>query len=357
VSVEAPVSVIVVNYNGGSLLRRCIGTLADQTLPPHEIIIVDNGSVDGSIDSLEDLPVMATGRVRIVTPGSNLGFAAANNLGASAATAPWIATLNPDAFPEPEWLAELMAATLRHPDTAMFGSTQIDAADIARLDGAGDVYHASGLVWRGHHGAPAGSLPPEGEVFAPCAAAALYRRDLFLEAGGFDESFFCYCEDVDLGFRLRLLGHKCVQVAAARVLHVGSAITGRRSAFATYHSTRNRVWMFVKNMPAALLLPLLPLHVALNALLLVRAVLMGEAGTMLRGLRDAVLGLDKVMARRRAIQARRAVSIAGLATRMDWSLSGLLGRRSRTRPVTPSAIPPAAIPSATFTHPDPSPTG
>ena len=87
-SVEAPVSVIVVNYNGGSLLRRCIGTLAGQTLPPHEIIIVDNGSVDGSISSLEDLPVMATGRVRIVTPGSNLGFAAANNLGARAATSP-----------------------------------------------------------------------------------------------------------------------------------------------------------------------------------------------------------------------------------------------------------------------------
>ena len=158
-----------------------------------------------------------------------------------------------------------MDATTRHPDAVMFGSTQIDAADIRRLDGAGDVYHASGLVWRGHHGAPVGSLPPEGEVFAPCAAAALYRRDLFLEAGGFDEGFFCYCEDVDLGFRLRLLGHKCIQVAGARVHHVGSAITGRRSTFATYHSTRNRIWMFVKNMPMALLVPLLPLHIALNA--------------------------------------------------------------------------------------------
>jgi GT2 family glycosyltransferase len=355
VSIEAPVCVIIVNYNGGSLLRRCIGTLGDQTLPPREIIIVDNGSADGSIAGLNDLPVMKTGRVRIITPGANLGFAAANNLGASQAGTPWIATLNPDAFPEPEWLAQLMDAATRHPDAAMFGSTQLDAADVRRLDGAGDVYHASGLVWRGHHGAPVDSLPPEGEVFAPCAAAALYRRDLFLEAGGFDEGFFCYCEDVDLGFRLRLMGHKCIQVAGARVHHVGSAITGRRSAFATYHSTRNRIWMFVKNMPMVLLIPLLPPHLALNALLLLRAAFMGEAGTMLRGLRDAVFGMKKVLAQRRIIQARRAASISGLAARMDWSVGGVLGRRSKTHPVIPPVIAPA-IPSAAFPSAHPSPT-
>jgi GT2 family glycosyltransferase len=328
VSTKAPVCVIVVNYNGGSLLRRCVETLGGQTLLPQEIIIVDNGSADGSIASLSDLLVMKTSRVKIITPGTNLGFAAANNLGVSQAGTPWIATLNPDAFPEPEWLAHLMNATTRHPDAVMFGSTQLDATDIRYLDGAGDVYHASGLVWRGHHCAPVDSLPPEGEVFAPCAAAALYRRDLFLEAGGFDEDFFCYCEDVDLGFRLRLLGHKCIQVAGARVHHVGSAITGRRSAFATYHSTRNRIWMFVKNMPTALLVPLLPLHVALNALLLLRAAFLGEGGAMLRGLRDAAFGMNKIFVRRRIIQARRTASVADLAARMDWSIGGVLGRRT-----------------------------
>jgi N-acetylglucosaminyl-diphospho-decaprenol L-rhamnosyltransferase len=349
VTTEAPVCVIIVNYNGGSLLRRCIETLGAQTLPPREIVIVDNGSSDGSIAGLENLPVMSSGRVRVISPGVNLGFAAANNLGASLAGTPWVATLNPDAFPEPEWLAELMAATIRHPDAAMFGSTQLDAADVRRLDGAGDVFHASGLVWRGHHGAPADSLPPEGEVFAPCAAAALYRRDVFQEVGGFDEDFFCYCEDVDLGFRLRLMGRKCIQVARARVHHVGSAITGRRSSFATYHSTRNRVWMFVKNMPGVLILPLLPLHIALNALLLMRGVFLGESGAMLLGLRDALLGMRRVLARRRAIQARRVVSVAGLASRIDWSVSGVLGRRSKIRP--------AATPPAPLTQAHPSPMG
>jgi GT2 family glycosyltransferase len=350
VSVEAPVSVIIVNFNGGPFLRRCLETLGDQTVSPQEILIVDNGSTDGSLTGIEDLPVVAFGRVRIVVPGCNLGFAAANNLAAREAAAPWIATLNPDAFPEPEWLAELMDATRRHPGTAMFGSTQLDAADARRLDGAGDVYHASGLVWRGHHGAPVDSLPPEGEVFAPCAAAALYRRDAFLDAGGFDESFFCYCEDVDLGFRLRLLGHSCVQVAGARVHHVGSAITGRRSAFATYHSTRNRIWMFVKNMPAVLLMPLMPVHAVLNALLLLRALLLGEAGAMLRGLRDALGGIGDVLASRRIVQARRVVSVTGLASRMDWSIGGLLGRRSRNRPLAPPDIPPADLQPA---HPSP----
>ncbi|GEO42428.1 glycosyl transferase [Skermanella aerolata] len=349
-SVVAPVSVIIVNFNGGSLLRRCLETLGDQTVSPQEILIVDNGSTDGSLTGIEDLPVVAFGRVRIVVPGSNLGFAAANNLAAREVATHWIATLNPDAFPEPEWLAELMGATRRHPGTAMFGSTQLDAADAQRLDGAGDVYHASGLVWRGHHGAPVDSLPPEGEVFAPCAAAALYRRDAFLDAGGFDESFFCYCEDVDLGFRLRLLGHNCIQVAGARVHHVGSAITGRRSAFATYHSTRNRIWMFVKNMPAALLVPLLPVHAVLNALLLLRALLLGEADAMLRGLRDALGGMGDVLASRRIVQARRVVSVTGLASRMDWSIGGLLGRRSRTRLPASTAVPSADLQPA---HPSP----
>ncbi|WP_158043818.1 glycosyltransferase family 2 protein [Skermanella pratensis] len=326
---EAPVCVIVVNHNGGTLLSRCIDALAAQTVLPRDVVVVDNLSTDGSAAFLESLSGPLARRVRLVRPGANLGFAAANNLAAGLTREPWIATLNPDAFPEPGWLEALADATVRHPDVSMFGSTQLDAASPDRLDGAGDVYHASGLVWRGHHGAPASELPPEGEVFAPCAAAALYRRDAFLAAGGFDEAFFCYCEDVDLGFRLRLAGERCVQVASARVLHVGSAITGRRGDFSTYHSTRNRIWMFVKNMPVPLLVGLLPVHIALNGLLLARGAVLGQAGPTLRGLRDAVRHIGPVMAGRRAVQARRRLSAAGVARAIDWSVAGVLTRRAR----------------------------
>ncbi len=126
-------------------------------------------------------------------------------------------------MPAPDWLEQLIAATRRNPDVVMFGSTQIDATDPQRLDGAGDHYLASGLPWRGGHGWPVKELPREAEVFAPCAAACLIRADAFREAKGFDERFFCYVEDVDLAFRLRLMGHCCIQVPAAVVRHVGAA--------------------------------------------------------------------------------------------------------------------------------------
>jgi GT2 family glycosyltransferase len=325
--------VIVVNHNGGELLRRCLDALASQTTLPKEIAVVDNLSTDGSTVFLESLSEPLASRVRLIPPGLNLGFAAANNLAAGRTSQPWIATLNPDAFPEPDWIDSLMDATRRHPGVAMFGSTQLDAGNPLLLDGAGDVLHASGLVWRGHHGAALAELPAEGEVFSPCAAAALYRRDAFEAAGGFDPSFFCYCEDVDLGFRLRLAGERCVQVTTARVHHVGSAITGRRSGFATYHGTRNLIWMFAKNMPAPLLALLAPVHLALNAVLLGRAIVLGQAAPALRGSWDAIRHIGPVLASRKAIQARRRLSTAGVARALDWSIAGIVRRRARSLPI------------------------
>ena len=126
------------------------------------------------------------------------------------------------------------------PGFAAFASQmRLDAAP-DRLDGAGDSYHVSGRAWRNGHNAPAATWPAgEYEVFAPCAAAALYRRAAFEEVGGFDERYFCYFEDVDLGFRLRLRGHRCLYVPASVVRHVSSALSGYRSDFAVYHGERN----------------------------------------------------------------------------------------------------------------------
>lgn len=140
-----------------------------------------------------------------------------------------------------------------------------------------------------------------GETFAACAAAALYRVEAFRQAGGFDEGFFCYYEDVDLAFRLRLLGGHCVKVADAVVRHVGGATTGSASAFAAYHLARNQVWTFVKDMPGPLFWPLLAGHAALHLLLLLRAASHGLAEPVARGLLDALRHLGPVWrARRRA---------------------------------------------------------
>ena len=198
----ASIAVIIVNFNSGTLLGECLRHLRAQTRRPERVIVVDNASSDGSADRLEsEYP-----EVECVRSDRNLGFAAANNLAARrAGEVEWLALLNPDAFPQPDWLERLLAATRVHLECASFGSRLVDASDSDRLDGTGDVYHVSGLAWRRDHGRlTATDASVSGEIFAPCAAAALYRRDAFLEAGGFDEDFFCYFEDVDLGFRLRL---------------------------------------------------------------------------------------------------------------------------------------------------------
>jgi GT2 family glycosyltransferase len=242
----------------------------------------------------------------------NTGFARGNNLAIAAASSEpeWIVLLNPDAFPEPRWLEELLAAAHRNPGFDAFGSKLVVAADPGVLDGAGDVYHVSGLVWRMGHGAPVVSLPEQArEVFSPCAAAAMYRRSALLEVGGFDEDYFCYVEDVDLGFRLRLAGFRCLYVPLSVAHHVGSGTTGgQHSSFAVYHGHRNLVWTYVKDMPGMLFWVFLPLHLAMNLVALVVFIVRGLGGVMFRAKRDALMGIPRMWRKRRQVQRKRVVS-------------------------------------------------
>jgi GT2 family glycosyltransferase len=142
-------------------------------------------------------------------------------------------------------------------------------------------------------------------VFSVCAAAALYRRDAFVDAGGFDASYFCYAEDVDLGFRLRLAGHQSLYVPDAVVLHVGSATSGPRSDFALYHGHRNLVWTYVKNMPPSLFWLYLPQHIALNVVSLAWFTVRGRSRAIWRAKWDTLKGLPRVWRERRRIQSSR----------------------------------------------------
>jgi len=306
---DAAVAVVVVNWNSRGLLGDCLSALSAQTLRPRRVVVVDNGSTDGSERA-------AAGRagVELVRIGANLGFAAGNNRGiARIEDCEWIALLNPDAFPEPGWLAALVRAADGDPRFSLLASRLVLANDPSRLDGAGDVYTVAGLAWRRHHGAAAaGNGLHTREVFSPCAAAALYRRDALLEAGGFDESYFCYFEDVDLAFRMRLAGHRCLYVPEAVVRHVGSATSGRRSPFSVYHGHRNLVWTYWKNMPAPLLALYLPQHLALNALSLGWFALRGQGGTILRAKRDALAALPRVLRQRRRVQGTRKARLRDL---------------------------------------------
>lgn len=310
------VAILIVNYNSAGLLPRCLEALSRQEERGFRTIVVDNGSTDGSADELERL----FPQLELVRAGRNLGFAAANNLAAShARNCRWLVTLNPDAFPEPGWLAALLAAASVHPQFAMFQARLVAEADHSRLDGVGDVYHVSGLHWREAHMKRA-SLAHDRmrEIFSPCAAAAMYRRDAFDEVQGFDEDFFCYAEDVDLGFRLRMAGHRALYVPHAVVYHVGSATTGRRSDFSVYYGQRNLVWAFVKNMPGPLLFLFAPIHLAVNLAAIVVLAMRGQGGVTFRAKVDAVRGLRRMLAKRRVIQPRRKARLRDLVAQMHF---------------------------------------
>jgi GT2 family glycosyltransferase len=308
------VRVIIVNHNAGPLLQNCIDALAAQSLASFEAIIVDNDSSDGSAEVLR----LPDDRFRLHLARANLGFAAANNFGAADCKAPWVATLNPDTVAGKTWLEELRSATLRNPGVKMFGSTQLNARRPDRVDGFGDVYSVFGTAWRGASGSPASALPPDDrEVFAPCAASALYSRDAYLAAGGFDESFFCYLEDVDLGFRLALRGERCIQVRRAEIRHFGSVSAGEDSDFFVFHSQRNRLWVLAKNVPS----PLIWLVAALQIVVVPVTVLrrgMGKWRTALKGVAAGLRGLPAAWRQRRKVQSERLASSRDIARMLVW---------------------------------------
>lgn len=298
------IAVVIVNYDSGPLLQRCLESIAAQTRAPCSVIVVDNCSRDGSEAVAEAFP-----GVLLLRQPRNLGFAAANNRGIAAATdCDWVATLNPDATASPDWIAALRSAVSRYPDCDSFACCLLDGADPSRMDGAGDAYHLSGLPWRHLHGASADAAPHAvTEVFGACAAGAMYRRAVLGACGGFDEDLFCYVEDVDIAFRIRLLGGRCLYLPEARVHHLGSATVGRGSAFQIYHGHRNLVWVFVKNMPGALLWLLLPLHLLLNIVSLVWFSARGSASAVWAAKRDALKGLPAVWRKRRRVQVERRI--------------------------------------------------
>ncbi|MCQ8185999.1 glycosyltransferase family 2 protein [Parvularcula maris] len=317
----ASVSVIIVNYNGGEALQRCLAALATQTLVPDEVFLVDNASQDGSGEEA----ARAFPSITYLPQDQNLGFAAGNNVAARQAKGDWLALLNPDAYPEPDWLAELVEGTRRHPDAVAFGSLQLMAEDLGRIDGAGDCFHALGSPYRGHHGWPREAEPPEGFVLSPCAAAALYRRDAFEAAGGFDERFFCYSEDVDLGMRLFAQHGPAVHLPKAIVLHEGSKITGRISPFTIYHGHRNRLWAWAKNAPPLLFWGLMPAQALLTLFLGLSFLRRGVAGAYLRGVRDALRSLPAMR------RARRPLSTGLFARYLVWSPVKLRRRSVKLR--------------------------
>ena len=310
-------SVIIVNYNGGNYLQKAVNSLCEQTFRNFETWIVDNDSTDGSMELLD---ISGLENAQVIMVGRNSGFAEGNNIAARRASGEWIVLLNCDAVAEPDWLERIAQAIRQFPDYAMFACTQLRMDDPTILDGAGDGYTPYGFAWRGGYLHPADKLPERGECFGPCGASAVYQRDAFMELGGFDEQFFCYMEDVDLAFRLRLMGEKCLFLPEAVVHHKGGGLSGEKSEFSTFHGARNRIWTYFGNMPTPLLLLTLPMHFILTAYIVLRYIHEPYGRNVWKAAIEGMKTAVKVRKDRKQIRKNRQISIWSLLKAMTWNV-------------------------------------
>jgi len=260
-------SVIIVNWNGLQHLKRCLPALYAQTADDFEVIIIDNGSDDGSVEWIRQ----NYSEVQLCCNSENRGFAEANNQGIRLASSPYVVLLNNDTIPSRRWLAALLKAA---ESSSGGGSTNgvgmvasqicfVDAPEI--LDSAGIEIDALGMAWNRHLGRPVVAEPHETEeVFGPSGAAALYRRTMLEEIGALDERYFAYYEDVDLAWRARRAGWRCLYAPQARVLHVHSATGGRIPGFKAYRLGLNKWRTLFKHYPFWRLAGWLPLLLAID---------------------------------------------------------------------------------------------
>lgn len=328
------VSVIIVSWNGRSLLDACLSALRKQTGSNCQIIVVDNGSSDGTTAFVRE----SFRGVEVIALPKNMGFSRANNLGIRHARGEYVALLNNDAEPAPGWLGELVAALEANPDVGSCASKMLLHDQPHLADACGDFYSIEGIPGKIGHLESADRYNESREVFGACAGAALYRRALLEKLGGFDEDFFIVHEDTDLSFRFRLHGYTCVYVPTAVVYHHLSASIGYQSDTAVYYAQRNMEFIFFKNMPTVLLLKYLPLHVITDLLLFARYILHGQARIFLKAKLDALAMMPKMFGKRRQIQGARRVRAAEIDRLLLrgylWQkLRQALRRHSRTPPL------------------------
>lgn len=254
--IESPeIAVVVVNWNRRELLRACLDSLIRQREARFETILVDNGSRDGSLEmarrEYERRPEL---RLRVIANSGNLGFCAANNQGIMASRAPYIALLNNDAEAEPDWLASLRRCFDFAPDIGMAASKILVHEEPSRIDKAGHLIYPDGQnrgrgsgEWdRGQYDQPAEALWPDG-------CAAMYKREMLDQIGGFDEDFFAYADDAELGLRARIAGWRCLYAPDAVVRHHRGATLGLGSGRRLELIERNRILLVAKLFPWSLL--------------------------------------------------------------------------------------------------------
>ena len=243
------ISVVVPSYNGIRYVADCLDSLREQILRPDEIVLVDDGSTDGTASFVED----SYPEVHVLKLGANRGFAAAVNEGIRHCEGTYIALLNNDACASPEWLAELGKALDERPSLGSCSSKMLFADRPDTINSIGIGFTRAGTAFDVGYGQRDGEeFGKNRPIFGACAGAAMYRREVFDVVGLFDEDFFMWYEDADLSFRAQLAGYRCLYVPTAVVYHVGGGTASPKDRLHIHYCSRNQILVAVKNMPDSL---------------------------------------------------------------------------------------------------------
>lgn len=320
------ISIIILNWNGKDHLLSCLSSLHRQSIRDFEIILVDNGSTDGSCEWVrENFP-----DVEIISLRTNTGFCVGNNIGMRAAKGELIALLNNDTEVSPDWLLSIMTAAKNRPDCGFFASKIMLFDNRQTIDTAGDGFHVAGIgIKRGWLQEDNQEYSREQEVFGACGGAAIYRRSMLDKIGFLDEDFFANAEDIDLSFRAQLAGFKCLFVPEAIVYHKGGATIGKNPQW-FYLMRRNILWVLIKNMPLSLFLKYCPRIILYHSTSIIYHIANGRGKLTIKAYFDAFRLTSKMIHKRRANMALKVVSSSYLSSILDQS--GLLARAKQ--PVT-----------------------
>ncbi len=294
------IEIIIPNWNGKGMLEHCLSSLRQQTYANFRVIVVDNGSSDGSIEFVEAFYP----EVRLIRFDYNTGFSVAVNSGIQTSVAPWLLLLNNDMEVAKDCLDKLRSAIEQYPRFHLFALKMMNFHQRQIVDGAGDAVLRGGVGYRiGTMEEDSEKYQKDRETFGACAGAALYSKSFFTKVGLFDADFFAYLEDVDLNMRARRQGLSCMFVAGAIVYHIGSASSGSKINPLTIRlSTRNNIFVLVKNYTLQLFLRFLPAIIFYQLAWLLFCIKKGMLSPYLIGLYQGLQMLPHCHRKGRALQ-------------------------------------------------------
>lgn len=284
------ISIIIPNYNGEKILENCLNSLYEQTFNNFDIIVIDNDSKDKSIEILQGY-----NNIKIIKNKANFGFAKAINQGIKSTNNEYVLLLNNDIVLDKYFIEKLYKQIQKNKNTFSVQSKMIQYHNRQKIDDAGDEYTILGWAYQTGNGESSNECTKPREIFSSCAGAAIYRKSMLEKIGYFDENFFAYMEDVDIGYRSRIHGYKNIYCSEAICYHIGSATSGSRyNEFKIKLAARNNIYVAYKNMPLIQLIINLPFLITGYIIKYIFFTTKGYGKVYIEGIKEGLKTLKKI---------------------------------------------------------------